>query len=98
MNQPSKKIESNKVPKLYFSQTKVDSRKNQDKSSGLILSAKKSSVKHQSSQYSSGSIVSPEARFNWRHEYNSPQLLEEDPLDILKMQFKSKQLQNLLKN
>jgi hypothetical protein len=50
MKQPSKKIESNKVPKLYFSQTKVDSRKNQDKSSGLILSAKKSSVKHQSSQ------------------------------------------------
>jgi hypothetical protein len=49
MKQPSNKIESKKVPKLYFSQTKVDNRNDQEKSSGLILSAKKGSGKHQSS-------------------------------------------------
>lgn len=98
MKQPSSKIETKKVPKLYFSQTKIDSRKNYEKSPALVLSAKKSSTQHKSSQQSYNSIISPETRFNWRHEYNSPQLLEEDPLDVLKMQFKSRQLQNLLKN
>lgn len=49
MKQPSKKIEGQQVPKLYFSQTKVDSQNNREKSPGLILSAEKTRMKQVSS-------------------------------------------------